>query len=124
MVSVDNERATPRLIFGMFVVGIGVLLLFDELDILNVGGIGRLWPLFPLIAGLNLMLAKGLSSGLPLVAIGGLFLLQNYTTLDFRDTWPAIIVVFGVGMVWEAVTGRQGLACASVAHRGEDAHGR
>ena len=44
------------LIGGMIVTGVGVLFLLDELDI--IPSVGRMWPIFPIIVGVALIVGS------------------------------------------------------------------
>jgi hypothetical protein len=44
------------LIGGMIVTGVGVIFLLDELDI--IPSIGKMWPIFPIIVGVALIVGS------------------------------------------------------------------
>jgi len=45
----------------------------------------------------------GLIGGLVLVTLGLLFLADNFLPdVRFRDFWPLILVVIGIGLLWRA----------------------
>lgn len=53
----ENEKDAARhgmLTGGLIVFGVGVLFLLDELDI--IPDIGKMWPIFPIIVGLALII--------------------------------------------------------------------
>lgn len=46
---------------------------------------------------------SGLIGGLVLVTLGLLFLADNFLPdVRFRDFWPLILVVIGVGLLWKS----------------------
>ncbi len=102
-----GNRRDGRLFLGVLVLALGVALLVDRLGFWDIGGIGRLWPLFILAPGVSGMLSKGPDAGnVVLVTLGTLFLLQNYARISFAMTWPLIIVAVGIGLIVEAMSGR------------------
>ena len=49
------------LIGGIIVTGVGVLFLLDELDI--IPSVGRMWPFFPIIVGVALIVGSFRKAG-------------------------------------------------------------
>ncbi len=58
--SSKNERG-GMLIGGIIVTGVGVLFLLDELDI--IPSVGRMWPIFPIIVGVALIVGSFRKAG-------------------------------------------------------------
>ncbi len=58
--SSKNERG-GMLIGGIIVTGVGVLFLLDELDI--IPSVGRMWPFFPIIVGVALIVGSFRKAG-------------------------------------------------------------
>jgi len=96
---------TPRLLVGIFIIGVGALLLLGNLQILEVEHIWRFWPLLLLVAGINMIVRSrfgpGLEGGVVLAVLGGAFLLRNLGYLDwrFRHLWPLILILLGIMIV-------------------------
>lgn len=53
--SKDDDRR-GMLIGGLITLGIGVVFLLDELDV--IPSIGRMWPIFPIIVGVALIVGS------------------------------------------------------------------
>ncbi len=51
---------------------------------------------------------SGLTGPVMMVTIGTLFLIANYTRLDFGDLWPVILIVMGGLMFLRPSTSRAG----------------
>jgi len=106
-----RTQASGRLIFGLVVIGLGVLFLMDELGIMNASMVLRWWPVA--MIGYGLMRLTGtlcrqqVTAGLIFTVIGGWFLLRTLGVfrLDviFTDFWPLILVIVGGAMVAGAV---------------------
>ncbi len=114
-----------RLIIGLAVLIVGVILLLNNLGVgieIEVREIIRLWPVIPLILGLNwLFLSFGSTEGsagkkvffswgqfftaLVAIAIGVIFLGRNLglfevdTSLFFNLLWPAILILIGISLL-------------------------
>ncbi len=58
--SSKNERG-GMLIGGIIVTGVGVIFLLDELDI--IPSVGRMWPIFPIIVGVALIVGSFRKAG-------------------------------------------------------------
>lgn len=96
-------RITPRMIFGVFVLLFGGLLLLDRAGVLYAEDYLQFWPAALIVLGLSKLVQKGNSktAGLVLSVIGGWLLLDNlgYAHFEFRTLWPILLVLFGVHLV-------------------------
>lgn len=114
-----------RLLIGLAVLVIGVLLLLNNLDLgieFEMRQVLRLWPVIPLILGLNwLILSFGSSSreegrkvffswgqfisSLMFIAIGVVFLGRNLGLFEvdlglfFNLLWPVILILIGINLI-------------------------
>lgn len=102
------------ILWALLLIGIGVLLLLR-----NSGTIPkdvRIWPLIVLVIGVWLLLDRLAFEGrrdggfvwpLLLIAVGGVFLLQDLHAIDADVTlWPVILIAIGLGIVLAAVPSR------------------
>jgi Domain of unknown function (DUF5668)/Cell wall-active antibiotics response 4TMS YvqF len=105
---------SPRLFFGLAIMGIGLVLTLDNLGLLESSQVWRFWPVLLIIAGgLRAWEAirEGRSpEGLGLAAIGGFLLVANLGLLHLRQVWPLFLLVAGAAMVWRAWSGGRGEA--------------
>ena len=94
-----------RLIFGLVVIGLGVLFLMDELGIMNASEVLRWWPAAMLAYGLmrltGTLCRQHPVSGVIFTLIGGWLLLRNLGAIPYglRDFWPVVLIALGVVMV-------------------------
>jgi hypothetical protein len=90
------------------------MLTLDKAGWLEVGSIGRLWPVFLILIGLSRLVQPGgepgRGFGAILVFVGGWWLLYNLDLTDvwLFDYWPLILVAVGLSILWRAVSRRGG----------------
>lgn len=115
-----NGRLFERWVWGLIIVGIGVVFLLRQLNVpefdfdINIGYLFKTyWPLFLIIPGLRGLLFQdrynqGQSFGnLVLVGIGAIFLSENLGWFDFswgdlfRFIFPIGIILFGLSFLFK-----------------------
>ena len=102
-----------RIVWGGILILLGVVYALDAFGVLTAGDILRYWPLILIGIGATKISRARFSSqrtaGFILVAIGGVFLLRTLHLVWFhsRDVWPAVFLLVGGFLVWQAVTRRQ-----------------
>lgn len=87
---------------GLVVIGIGLVFLAANLDLMPIGEIWQLWPVALIVIGGSKVLFPGQgwrTSGLPLLLVGCVFLAHNYDVLDIRDSWPLFVVAAGLSIL-------------------------
>jgi len=104
---------SPRVIVGLLIVGFGLALMLDNLNVMEAGDLLRYWP-FGLIA---IGIAKVLQdqdrsskiSGALFIAVGGLFAVENFLFIRFDvwRWWPLAVVGFGLMILMRAYQGSQ-----------------
>ena len=113
------EEPTSRVAgigIGLTIAGLGILLLLDQTGLLGWHQEWSVWPFLLIVFGLARFAAPrpdGSRDGSWLIVIGVWFLLNEIRVLRFRDSWPLILVAFGVHHIWKAL--RPGRAAASPA---------
>jgi len=99
------QRQRKRVIFGLGVIGIGVLALLDNLHVFGWPLLRTLWPLVFVLWGLGRMLwprhPGSWLFGLVLIAVGALMTLQNLDAvqLNLHDWWPVIVILAGLSIL-------------------------
>jgi len=93
------EKSNRRAILGLVFIAIGVIFLLD-----NFGHIDfRLpyylmtWQMILIVIGAFQLITGNYRGGVILLAIGLVFWLPEYFNIRFRDYWPVILIVIGVG---------------------------
>jgi hypothetical protein len=99
---------TPRLVFGLAVMALGVGLLLENLGWVDFDRYIHLGPTLLIALGaLKLWTARGAFGrwvGLLLLAAGGWILAyeMGYATLDVTKFWPLLLVLFGIHLVFRS----------------------
>ena len=113
-----NDLAPPRppasmgkLVFGVILAVLGVLFTLDNLGLVEVHDLGRLWPLaLVAIGGAHLLQSWRTRpfGGLLLVGLGVFFLLRNFhlIQISLASLFPLVLVIIGLRIVFGALGGR------------------
>lgn len=103
--------SVPRLVFGLVILGLGVLFTLDRLDMVDIHSFWDFWPVIVILAGVGHLAQPSRASnrgwGVALVLFGGWYLAYNLAWIDYSpwQLWPVLLVLVGLGMVWKAVAG-------------------
>lgn len=99
----NYRNSLSRVFWGLFLILIGVLFLFDRIGRLDFWDfIGRYWPLILVAAGLWNLIVNGFrdaAGGLLLIIVGGLFMFDKLDILGrspWQFIWPILIILLGV----------------------------
>ena len=100
----NTNRASSQVVLGLLVVGMGVLFLLDNLDILNFRHAIGFWPLAFIVAGCVALFGNGTRSGRSssymggvLIAIGLLMVVSRmgYFYISWGTLWPLVMIALG-----------------------------
>jgi predicted membrane protein len=97
----NTNRASSQVVLGLLVVGMGVLFLLDNLDILNFRHAIGFWPLAFIVAGCVALFGNGSRSsnymGGVLVAIGVLMVAgrMGFFYVSWGTLWPLVMIALG-----------------------------
>jgi hypothetical protein len=90
--------------WGVFLIGLGLVMLLSGQPFVPVFHVGRLWPVILIVLGIGRFTAPRPDgthwNGLWLVFIGTIFLLNNYNVVSIRDSWPLFVVAGGLSLVF------------------------
>lgn len=98
-----------RIVFGLVVIGIGLLALLDNLGTFGLPLLRTFWPLTLVLWGLSRIVirrdAGNVLFGSALVAVGGLMTAQNLGAVHFqlRDWWPVLVMLVGLSILLRGV---------------------
>ena len=93
-------RISPRLVVGLVAMAFGVLLTLNNFGIVEMRGLGRLWPIVFVLIGLSKFVQRADGFGALLWVGGGAALLaSNFGFVHIRQVWPLALVAFGVRLV-------------------------
>jgi predicted membrane protein len=97
----NTNRASSQVVLGLLVVGMGILFLLDNLDILNFRHAIGFWPLAFIVAGCVALFGNGSRSsnymGGVLVAIGVLMIAgrMGFFYVSWGTLWPLVMIALG-----------------------------
>jgi len=97
----DTRRASNQVILGLLVMGMGVLFLLDNLDILDFRHAIGFWPLAFIAAGVIVLAGDGPRSGsyIGAVLIGGGVLMilgrMGVLYISWAMVWPLLLIALG-----------------------------
>lgn len=101
-----SSHGTHRLGIGILLTAIGLLILLDNLDVLDLGPfLGRWWPLLIVLVGLWKLVVWGaasIGSALLLILIGILCLLATLDVIAWSALfrlWPLLLIVAGAWLL-------------------------
>ncbi|MCC6130865.1 MAG: hypothetical protein IT186_13155 [Acidobacteria bacterium] len=102
--SMETERSSQRLIFGIVIIVIGVVFTLDNVGLVSARFVWKLWPLILIalsIPHLGRSRTSDKMTGFLLSAAGVLLLLRNFDVIEFSiwRLWPLVLVAVGVRMV-------------------------
>ncbi len=100
----QRRRLAAGVLPGLLIAGLGVLLVLNNLDVYQLGGLERYWPLLLVAFGIHRVLdpsRRGRGLGAVVLAAGiGLQLskldLLSFHLADLKPYWPLILVAIGL----------------------------
>ncbi len=117
-------QSRHRLVIGALLVAIGLFILLDNLQVLELGPfLSRWWPLLIILLGFWKLLiwgAQSLSSGFLLIAIGAVCLLATLNAITWSHLfrlWPVLLILIGA---WVLLRPTRHLSETLRATEGED----
>ncbi len=102
-----------RILFGLGVIGVGVLALLDNLHVFGLPLLRTFWPLALVLFGLARLVwprhAGSWLFGTALIVVGGVLTAQNlgYTAFELRDWWPVLVILVGLSILLRGVFPRR-----------------
>ncbi len=102
-----------RALFGIAVIGVGILALLDNMQLFGFPLLRTLWPLVFVLFGLSRLLWPRHSGswlfGLALIGVGTAMTMQKlgWLSLNFHSWWPVFIILGGVAILMRAFQPRR-----------------
>lgn len=101
----NSYRWRNQVMWGLLIAGVGVALLLDQMNMLDIEDLWHYWPLVMVVLGLNKVIgyptARDFTSGLWTMFVGiWLFaVFEHIAGLTFQNSWPYLVIFWGVTMV-------------------------
>jgi hypothetical protein len=120
----DLSRDTPaprRILWGLFLMGLGGVLLLAQLDIVKTPSLWQLWPAVFWVIGLSSLLNRKPGGAATMALIGFAFFAAQFgwLGLSYRTFWPLLVVAFGAGTVVAALSGEDDRCAKPEVDRGD-----
>ncbi len=107
-------RSVPgQVVLGLVVIGLGVLFLLDNLNILNFHRAIGFWPAILIVIGVIKLLdtrsPNGYLVGVLFIGAGSVLTLNRMGlfNFDWRMFWPVLLIILGLSVVFKALAGRR-----------------
>lgn len=99
-----SQWHSQRWLVGAVLIAIGALLLLMNIGLIERFSLWRFWPLILIAAGISRLMASKRAEGFWLLTLGLWFQISllHLWGLSFGETWPAILIAFGVFLIWDA----------------------
>lgn len=110
-----QQNPAVQILTGVFVIGLGLIFLLDNLGFLDFRVSLHLLPLFLVFAGiLKIVQSRSTQSllvGGALIVVGALLTLRGFglTFISWRTLWPLLLIAAGVSVVLRSVQRRRDL---------------
>ena len=103
-----HHRSNGSLVAGIVLLTVGFVLMLQNFDVFYIGSVWSYWMFIPVIIGIVKLgtanSKKDFGEGIWWIFIG-LWLyvsIKHVYGLDFSDTWPALIIAWGVSIIWKS----------------------
>jgi predicted membrane protein len=108
-----ERNPATQMIVGLFVIGLGMLFLLDNLGWLDLDLRIHVVPTVLIAVGILKVMQTRSQSGVvvggALIVVGALFMLKSlgFLSIDWRTLWPLLIIGAGVAVVAKSATSRK-----------------
>ena len=119
-----RHAITGRSFFGLALIILGLVVLLNNLDVIYVDHISRYWPALFILFGVVKLTESDRTNqrgnGIGWIFLGAWLLISmnGWFGLRFHDSWPILIIGFGVSMLWKAFYRQPQLNIAEEHHHG------
>ncbi len=105
-----HRRSNGTLVAGIILISIGFLFILQNFDLIYIGSIWQHWPLVFAVIGIVKVFTmenrKQFGEAIWWIFLGAwLYVsIRNVYGLTFSDTWPAMVIAWGVSIIWKSYT--------------------
>jgi hypothetical protein len=107
MAAAGHTRGMKKVIWGVFLIALGVVLLLERLGLPGLVEVEAWWPLVLVVIGVTSLVDGRPGSALTMMLLGVWFfaVTNDWNGLTYGNSWPLVLVAVGAGMVVKALTG-------------------
>lgn len=104
-----ESPAPKRVVWGLFLMGLGTVLLLMQLGIVEIPGLWRFWPVVFGVTALSQLTERKPGAAAMSVLMGVAFFAAQFgwLGLTYRSFWPLLVVAVGVGIALAAISGEE-----------------
>ena len=103
----QGDRMGPGFMFGLLLITAGLSSLLERARVLENVSVGLWWPIVPIGIGLaQIANRRTASGGWMMLGFGFWSLVVVLTPIDFAETWPLLLLVWGAYMTWRGLGGQ------------------
>jgi hypothetical protein len=96
-----------RVAFGLAVMALGLLFTVERFGLIRPDAVRAFWPILPVAYGLSRIIwppRRGAEvGGMWIALVGGLLLLDATRVTPFEESWPVLIILAGLTVVFKAL---------------------
>jgi hypothetical protein len=109
MVQDEGIRSMKKAVWGIFLIALGGLFLFERFGMRGIAGIGEWWPFILIVIGITHLIERRAGSALTMILLGAWFLAvtSGWMGLTYGNSWSLVLVAVGAGIVVKALTGEE-----------------
>jgi hypothetical protein len=118
------HRDSGKFFVGLVLIGLGIVFFLDNFNFIYVDHIGRYWPALFIVFGIVKLLESDRNSqygkGIFWIFFGSWLLvsMNGWFGLDFHDSWPILIIGWGISLLWRALYRQPHYTIAEEQHHG------
>jgi LiaF transmembrane domain len=106
----NRRRNSGGIVFGLMLILLGAVLILRNVGLVppTSRGLGwlTLWALLFISLGLVKLFTAGPHNrreGVGQLFVGSWLLLNQFQVLNYRDSWPILLIGIGIGIIWSAI---------------------
>jgi hypothetical protein len=105
----EDVKRNKTILWGVFLIALGSVFLLDRFGIVDVSGIGQLWPLVFVVIAISHLFERRPGSAVMFLLMSAAFLAVQFDWMGitYRNFWPLLLVAVGAGMVVKAISGEE-----------------
>jgi len=113
MTQPTRPRFSGELVWGILLILAGALFFLDNIRLMHIEPLWRYWPLILVAIGFaklfQVRALSGIGPGIWWIFLGlWLFVsIHGIYGLDFSNSWPLLVIAWGVSIMWQAMKPRR-----------------